>query len=219
MSIKITMLRLAAVALASPAMSGPAPAGPTSPPRTPAADAPAPEVAAAEAPAEEPADAPDEEPEPDEDGLVKDIMTTKKTDDKLTGTVNVRQLASDLGLDDTEAGQFNTAFGKLKNASTLGMGDFAVITAAFDRILSADASTTSKVINALRKMHKTEVSESMMVPEAAMDDDEIARNLKKHFVIDGKHMVKDGKIEVTCEFCSSTYEFKPDEVGANDAAQ
>jgi len=32
-------------------------------------------------------------------------------------------------------------------------------------------------------------------------------------------MVKDGKIEVTCEFCSSIYEFKPEDVGANDPAQ
>jgi molecular chaperone Hsp33 len=43
--------------------------------------------------------------------------------------------------------------------------------------------------------------------------------LKSFSQDDRDHMVKDGKIEVTCEFCSSTYEFQPEEVGANDPAQ
>jgi molecular chaperone Hsp33 len=33
---------------------------------------------------------------------------------------------------------------------------------------------------------------------------------------DRDHMVENGKIGVTCEFCNSTYEFAPHEVGAND---
>ncbi|MFA6267685.1 MAG: Hsp33 family molecular chaperone [Pseudolabrys sp.] len=32
---------------------------------------------------------------------------------------------------------------------------------------------------------------------------------------DRDHMVEDGKISVTCEFCNSTYVFKPEDVGAN----
>ncbi|HVG50309.1 MAG TPA: Hsp33 family molecular chaperone [Xanthobacteraceae bacterium] len=32
---------------------------------------------------------------------------------------------------------------------------------------------------------------------------------------DRDHMVEDGKISVTCEFCSTQYVFKPEEVGAN----
>jgi molecular chaperone Hsp33 len=43
--------------------------------------------------------------------------------------------------------------------------------------------------------------------------------LKSFSQDDRDHMVKDGKIEVTCEFCSSIYEFKPEDVGANDPAQ
>jgi molecular chaperone Hsp33 len=43
--------------------------------------------------------------------------------------------------------------------------------------------------------------------------------LKSFSQDDRDHMVKDGKIEVTCEFCSSTYEFEPEEVGANDPAR
>ena len=31
-------------------------------------------------------------------------------------------------------------------------------------------------------------------------------------------MVEDGRITVTCEFCSSTYVFAPDEVATADAA-
>jgi molecular chaperone Hsp33 len=30
-------------------------------------------------------------------------------------------------------------------------------------------------------------------------------------------MVKDGKVVVTCEFCSSVYEFTPREAGVEDA--
>jgi redox-regulated HSP33 family molecular chaperone len=31
-------------------------------------------------------------------------------------------------------------------------------------------------------------------------------------------MVEDGKITVTCEFCSSTYVFEPAEIAASDSA-
>jgi molecular chaperone Hsp33 len=49
---------------------------------------------------------------------------------------------------------------------------------------------------------------------------EAVESMLKSFSQDDRdHMVKDGKIEVTCEFCSSTYEFKPEEVGASDPAQ
>jgi len=42
--------------------------------------------------------------------------------------------------------------------------------------------------------------------------------LKSFSQDDRDHMVKDGRIEVTCEFCSTTYAFKPEEVGANGEA-
>ena len=38
--------------------------------------------------------------------------------------------------------------------------------------------------------------------------------LKSFSQDDRDHMVEDGKISVTCEFCSATYEFEPSEVGA-----
>jgi molecular chaperone Hsp33 len=40
--------------------------------------------------------------------------------------------------------------------------------------------------------------------------------LKSFSQDDRDHMVEDGKIAVTCEFCNRTYDFAPDEVGAND---
>jgi molecular chaperone Hsp33 len=39
--------------------------------------------------------------------------------------------------------------------------------------------------------------------------------LKSFSQEDRDHMVEDGKISVTCEFCSANYQFAPGEVGAN----
>ncbi len=33
------------------------------------------------------------------------------------------------------------------------------------------------------------------------------------------HMVEDGKIAVTCEFCNRTYDFEPAEVGVNASGE
>jgi len=44
-------------------------------------------------------------------------------------------------------------------------------------------------------------------------------NMLQSFPREDRHdMVENGKITVTCEFCSSTYVFAPDEVGANNPA-
>jgi molecular chaperone Hsp33 len=37
--------------------------------------------------------------------------------------------------------------------------------------------------------------------------------LKSFTAKDRAEMVKDGKVAVTCEFCSSVYEFTPEEAG------
>jgi molecular chaperone Hsp33 len=45
---------------------------------------------------------------------------------------------------------------------------------------------------------------------------ESVENMLKSFSQDDRdHMVENGKISVTCEFCSSQYVFEPEEVGAN----
>jgi len=43
--------------------------------------------------------------------------------------------------------------------------------------------------------------------------------LKSFSQDDRDHMVENGKIEVTCEFCNRVYDFKPGEVEANDSGQ
>jgi molecular chaperone Hsp33 len=41
--------------------------------------------------------------------------------------------------------------------------------------------------------------------------------LKSFSQDDRDHMVEDGKISVTCEFCSATYDFAPADVGAKES--
>jgi molecular chaperone Hsp33 len=45
--------------------------------------------------------------------------------------------------------------------------------------------------------------------------DGVAAMLRSFSVEDRDHMVENGVISVTCEFCSSTYVFDPSEVEAN----
>src|SRR4051794_29674693 len=49
--------------------------------------------------------------------------------------------------------------------------------------------------------------------------DSVSDMLKSFSEDDRNHMVKDGKIEVTCEFCSTTYEFAPADVNAVDPSK
>jgi molecular chaperone Hsp33 len=49
--------------------------------------------------------------------------------------------------------------------------------------------------------------------------DNVEAMLKSFSQDDRDHMVEDGKIAVTCEFCNRTYDFAPDEVGANGASE
>jgi molecular chaperone Hsp33 len=45
--------------------------------------------------------------------------------------------------------------------------------------------------------------------------DNVEAMLKSFSQDDRDHMVEDGKISVTCEFCSANYQFAPADVGAN----
>jgi molecular chaperone Hsp33 len=49
--------------------------------------------------------------------------------------------------------------------------------------------------------------------------DNVEAMLKSFSQDDRDHMVEDGKIAVTCEFCNRVYDFAPDEVGANESGQ
>jgi molecular chaperone Hsp33 len=55
-----------------------------------------------------------------------------------------------------------------------------------------------------------------MVAECSCSRDNVEAMLKSFPQDDRDHMVKDGMISVTCEFCSSTYRFAPAEVEARD---
>ena len=46
--------------------------------------------------------------------------------------------------------------------------------------------------------------------------DNVEAMLKSFSQDDRDHMVEDGKIAVTCEFCNRVYDFEPAEVGASD---
>jgi molecular chaperone Hsp33 len=51
--------------------------------------------------------------------------------------------------------------------------------------------------------------------ECSCSRDSVEAMLKSFSQDDRDHMVEDGKISVTCEFCSANYQFVPSEVGAN----
>jgi molecular chaperone Hsp33 len=55
--------------------------------------------------------------------------------------------------------------------------------------------------------------------ECSCSRDTVEAMLKSFSQDDRDHMVEDGKIAVTCEFCSSTYEFAPNEVNAESNAE
>ena len=50
-----------------------------------------------------------------------------------------------------------------------------------------------------------------------MKPDAVASMLKSFSPDDRAAMVKDDKVVVTCEFCSSVYEFTPQEAGVENA--
>ncbi len=51
--------------------------------------------------------------------------------------------------------------------------------------------------------------------ECSCSRETVEAMLKSFSQDDRDHMVEDGRISVTCEFCSANYEFAPGEVGAN----
>ena len=52
--------------------------------------------------------------------------------------------------------------------------------------------------------------------ECSCSRDSVESMLKSFSQEDRDHMVEDGKISVTCEFCSATYNFEPADVGAKE---
>ena len=87
------------------------------------------------------------------DTTVDDMMTHEKKPVKLQGIIAVKNLAKILGIKNT--GLFSSAFnalraGKLPN----NQSQVRELAIAFDLLLAADASTTTQVLNQLRRIHK-----------------------------------------------------------------
>ena len=88
------------------------------------------------------------------DKTVSDLMTTEKEPEKLSGSVNVESLAKDLGINDVSA--FKAAFNSLKQGKMPASKSQVVsLATAFDKLLAADASTTSRILSKLRQIHRS----------------------------------------------------------------
>lgn len=98
-------------------------------------------------------EAPGDEAEASIDKTVSDLMTTEKEPEQLTGSINVETLAKDLGVNDISS--FKAAFNSLKQGKMpTNKSQVTSLAVAFDKLLAADASTTSRVLSKLRQIHK-----------------------------------------------------------------
>jgi len=87
------------------------------------------------------------------DTSVDDMMTHEKKPVKLQGAIAVKNLAEMLGIQNTIL--FTTAFNALRSGRLpSNQAQIRELAIAFDKLLAADASTTTKVLNQLRMIHK-----------------------------------------------------------------
>ena len=87
------------------------------------------------------------------DASVDDMMTHEKNPVKLEGSIAVKSLAQALGIQNTSL--FASAFNALKQGKLPNnQAQIRELAIAFDKLLAADASTTGKVLNQLRRIHK-----------------------------------------------------------------
>jgi molecular chaperone Hsp33 len=76
--------------------------------------------------------------------------------------------------------------------------------------------STERLVYRLFHERGVRVFESANVAaQCSCSRDNVETMLKSFSQDDRDHMVEDGKIAVTCEFCNRTYDFAPDEIGAN----
>lgn len=87
------------------------------------------------------------------DKTVDDLMTTEKKPTNKVDSSDVTALANDLGVENPEL--FDAAFKSIRVGKMPSESDqLKELAVAFDKILSGDASTTSKVISQLRDLYK-----------------------------------------------------------------
>jgi molecular chaperone Hsp33 len=58
-----------------------------------------------------------------------------------------------------------------------------------------------------------------IVAQCSCSRDGVEAMLRNFSQDDRDHMVENGKISVTCEFCSANYEFEPDAVRADTSSE
>lgn len=117
---------------------------------TPPDEAPVPPEEEPEEPAVTPPEADTVDQEAD-DADIKDIMTTPKNSE--SKKISVTTLATDLGLENPDI--FKSAFRQLRNGDLPADEDeMRELGDAFFKIMTADASTTQRVINRLRSIYR-----------------------------------------------------------------
>lgn len=118
----------------------------------PAVTPPAEEPAVAPPPEEEPAAAPEADTvdQEQDDKEIEDVMTSPKSETK---KISIGTLASDLGLENPDI--FKSAFRQLRKGELPDDEDeMRELGDAFFKIMTADASTTQRVVNRLRSIYR-----------------------------------------------------------------
>lgn len=88
------------------------------------------------------------------DTSVDDMMTHEKKPAKLVGSIAVKELAKILGI--TNVALFTSAFNALRSGKVpSNQTQVRELAIAFGLLLASDASTTTNVLNKLRRIHKS----------------------------------------------------------------
>jgi molecular chaperone Hsp33 len=93
----------------------------------------------------------------------------------------------------------------------------ALVETVEDIELIDPALSTERLVYRLFHERGVRVFDSASVAaQCSCSRDNVEAMLKSFSQDDRDHMVEDGKIAVTCEFCNRTYDFAPEDVGAKD---
>ncbi len=82
-------------------------------------------------------------------------------------------------------------------------------------LIDPDLSTERLVYRLFHERGVRVFDSANVQAQCSCSRDNVEAMLKSFSQDDRDHMVEDGKIAVTCEFCNRTYDFAPDEIGAN----
>ncbi len=83
-------------------------------------------------------------------------------------------------------------------------------------LIDPDISTERLVYRLFHERGVRVFDSAAVEAQCSCSRDNVEAMLKSFSQDDRDHMVEDGKIAVTCEFCNRTYDFAPGDVGANE---